>query len=207
MLLWRILDAEHDRVGTYVEVGSNHPWKCSNTAFFYQRGWSGVAIDPNPDFAPLFARERPRDVFLNVGVGDVEDELTYHRFEEPLLNTFSSAKAAEIAARGVRPLSAPSKVKVLPLGDALSRVWPEGKALDLLSIDAEGLDERIVASHDFARFPAAHVIVEFDAPVISPGSEPVIVALLRSRGYVFVSKLLKSGLFIHQDTARRLRLI
>lgn len=206
VLLWRLLDAHHDKTGVYVEVGSNHPWKCSNTAFFYQRGWSGVAIDPNPDFAPLFARERPRDVFLNVGVDDAEGELLYHRFDEPLLNTFSTEKAAEVLARAGRRKVDEVKVKVLPLGTALAGVWPEGRAIDLLSIDAEGMDERVVSGHDFARYPAAHVIVEFDSPILAPGAEPAIVGLLRDRGYLFVSKLFKSGLFVHRDAARRLGL-
>lgn len=34
VLLWRILDSRHQNHGTFVEVGCNHPWKCSNTAFF-----------------------------------------------------------------------------------------------------------------------------------------------------------------------------
>lgn len=68
-------------------------------SLFYQQGWSGVAIDPNPDFAKLFAAERPRDVFLNMGISAIEGELIYHRFDESLLNTFSAEQAMSVMSK------------------------------------------------------------------------------------------------------------
>lgn len=207
VLLWRIIGRQRKEPGVYIEVGSNHPWKCSNTAFFYQLGWKGVAIDPNPDFAALFARERPRDVFLNVGVGDEAGELLYHRFTESLFNTFSVEQAAALAARGISQAGTPVPVEIMRLRDALARIWPEGKKIDLLSIDAEGMDECVIRGHDFERYPADNVIVEFDYPVLEPGREPPVVAMLRDRDYVFVAKLFKSALFMHRSEARRMGMI
>ena len=201
VLLWRILDAQHSRIGTYVEVGSNHPWRCSNTAFFYLQGWSGVAIDPNPDFAIPFRSERTRDIFLNVGISDTPETLTYHRFPESLYNTFCSDKAKQLVNSGIMPEPEKVDVPVMRLRDALAQVWPAGKKLDLLSIDAEGFDERIVKSHDFEMYPARFVIIEFESTLISVGITEPLVGLLRDRGFLFISKLWKSGLFVHQSAA------
>ncbi len=64
------------RVGCYVDVGANHPIHNSNTYWFYRRGWRGVCIDPTPGFAAAHARSRPRDVFVESGVG-VEDSSNF----------------------------------------------------------------------------------------------------------------------------------
>jgi FkbM family methyltransferase len=203
VLLWRILDGCHDSPGTYVEVGSNDPWTYSNTAFFYERGWTGVAIDPNPDFAPLFAKSRPKDVFLNLGISDREDRLLYHRFAQSPYNTFSREKAGELVDRGIMPAPVTVEVRVTTLGDALSQVWPNGRRIDLLSIDAEGLDAQIVAGHDFERFPVRFLFVELDHVILDAGREDPIVPLVRSHGFLMVSKLFKSGLFVHRESAGR----
>ncbi len=38
--------------GIYVDVGCAHPWRYSQTAFLRNRGWTGLAIDGNPAYAP-----------------------------------------------------------------------------------------------------------------------------------------------------------
>lgn len=35
--------------GVYVDIGSWHPKKASNTYFFYLRKWKGICIDPNKE--------------------------------------------------------------------------------------------------------------------------------------------------------------
>lgn len=37
--------------GIWVDCGASHPWKYSQTAFLRYRGWKGLAIDANPDYA------------------------------------------------------------------------------------------------------------------------------------------------------------
>src|SRR5208337_2713547 len=36
--------------GTYLDIGAAHPVQHSNTYFFYERGWSGLCVEPNPEF-------------------------------------------------------------------------------------------------------------------------------------------------------------
>src|SRR2546422_7104389 len=64
--LWRVLQDLDD--GFYVDVGAGHPNLDSVTQLFYERGWSGINIEPGPHYADL-AENRPRDVNLRVAVG------------------------------------------------------------------------------------------------------------------------------------------
>lgn len=38
--------------GVFVDAGCAHPWKYSQTAFLRNRGWTGLAIDADPAYAP-----------------------------------------------------------------------------------------------------------------------------------------------------------
>ncbi len=54
--------------GFYVDVGANHPDILSNTKRFYDRGWIGINIEPNPKLIELFKKDRSNDINLNIGI-------------------------------------------------------------------------------------------------------------------------------------------
>ena len=56
--------------GFYVDVGAADPVKMSVTKLFYDRGWSGINIEPRYDAIDLYRELRPRDINLAVGVSD-----------------------------------------------------------------------------------------------------------------------------------------
>jgi len=53
---------------TYLDIGANHPTKLNNTYKFYEQGFYGVCIEPDPVVYKKLSRMRPNDVCLNVGV-------------------------------------------------------------------------------------------------------------------------------------------
>src|SRR5690606_24607354 len=63
--------------GRYVHVGAGHTLYASLTKAFYDRGWSGINVEPGPYFADLVAG-RPRDVNLEVAVSDREGEAPFY---------------------------------------------------------------------------------------------------------------------------------
>src|SRR5690348_16491596 len=93
VVLRRLLEGRKN--GFYVDVGAHHPRRFSNTFYFYRRGWRGINIDANPDAIKLFRRERASDINLCVGIGELTGNLSFHFFNEPALNTFDAALAAE----------------------------------------------------------------------------------------------------------------
>lgn len=76
--------------GFYVDIGSYHPFRFSNTYWAYTRGWNGINIEPNIDNFELFQIFRPRDINIQCGISNVEGVMKYYRFEEPALNTFDA---------------------------------------------------------------------------------------------------------------------
>jgi hypothetical protein len=61
--------------GFYVDIGAYHPVDDNVTKAFYDRGWSGLNIEPGEVF-PELAAARPRDINLNMAVYDRGGEIS-----------------------------------------------------------------------------------------------------------------------------------
>src|ERR1700682_4874412 len=67
VILWRAL---HDvEQGFYVDVGAADPEEYSVTHAFYERGWSGINVEPLDEYFEKLVQARPNDKNLKVAVG------------------------------------------------------------------------------------------------------------------------------------------
>jgi len=131
-----------NRNGFYVDVGALHPFRFSNTAWAYEKGWRGINIEPNVDQFHLFELFRPQDININCGIADHEAELTYYCFDEPGLNGFDMEAHKDI------PVIAKRKVAVRRLSDILREHKVD--RVDFLDIDVEGFEMEVLKSIDFS---------------------------------------------------------
>jgi FkbM family methyltransferase len=185
------------REGFYVDVGAHHPTRFSNTWAFYQRGWSGINIDPLPGTAAAFSRLRPRDITLETGVFDQAGELVYHRFQEPAFNTFSPAAAQAAEAKGALPIGTVS-IPVDTLTSILDRHLPQGRHIDFMSIDVEGLDEAVIRSLDFSKYRPEVLIVEMIGADLEEVLTSNLYLSLRQKNYRAHAKTGNSVILIDQ---------
>ncbi|MEX0673985.1 MAG: FkbM family methyltransferase [Gaiellaceae bacterium] len=128
--------------GRYLDVGAYHPHVYSNTFLLYRRGWSGVAVDPNPDCELLFRIFRPRDTFIRAGTGPAGRRV-YYRYSDGAYNGFAPSPTRE----GVVLLDA-VETEVRPL----SSLVPPGR-FDLLNVDVEGMDLEVLRTFDWSDPP------------------------------------------------------
>jgi FkbM family methyltransferase len=159
--------------GTYIDVGANHPVDNSVTYLFYERGWHGILVEPNPDFLPLYAKLRPRDVPLNLGIASTGGTMTFYKVTDPPdgdgeyaeggLSTFDP----EIARRWrrARLTVTESMVPVTTLNKVLEE-RPLGD-ITILSVDVEGFEKEVLSSIDLRRHRPLVVVVE----ACQPGTE------------------------------------
>lgn len=137
--------------GRYVDVGAHHPYRYSNTYLLHKKGWQGVNIDPNPHTMQLFNEARPGDKNICFGVGRA-GTLTYYRFSDPAVNTFKKEEAEKWKGKSFLKFLGTADVEVKPLSELV-----EGP-IDLLSIDAEGMDLEVLQSYDWKHYPKVIVI-------------------------------------------------
>lgn len=144
--------------GFYVDVGANDPWRFSNTARFYKRGWKGINVEPDPIVYERLAAARSRDINLNLGVGCADGELPFYHFFPDTFSTFSTEQAARSQEKGLE-LVETLAIPVSRLDDLLSEHLGE-REIDFLSVDVEGTELDVLLSNDWERFRPVVIVVE-----------------------------------------------
>ncbi len=184
--------------GFYVDVGSYHPKRFSNTYALYKMGWSGINIDADPTSIALFNEERPGDINLNIGVGDVETTKHFYMFDEPAFNTFDKDKALSVNnASGKFSLIQSIDVSIKTLNSILEKYLTENEKIDFLDIDAEGMDEEIVFSFDWNKYMPTFVMIEVNSfETIKESIEDKKVKFLEGLGYLLFVKTARTGIFV-----------
>jgi FkbM family methyltransferase len=147
----------HRPPGFYVDVGAHHPVGSSVTKMFYNVGWRGINIEPISALLKLFDADRPRDINLAVGVSDVAGELSFYDVvEDQQRSTFDGDLAAIYRQEG--RVVVESEIPVV----TLSAIFEEHVDVDVdfLKIDAEGHEESVIRSLDWARWRPHIVLAE-----------------------------------------------
>lgn len=166
--------------GFYVDVGAGDPVEDSVTKLFYDRGWSGINIEPGPAFASL-VRERPRDVNLNVAVSVVPQLRDFWiSSPHPGLSTFSPEQLRHLPEgyhfhRVVVPCR--------PLRDIIAEHAAE-RHIDFLKIDVEGAELEVLQSVDWETTRPTVIIVEAITPITNEARHDVFEPVLADAGYL-----------------------
>ncbi len=185
--------------GFYVDVGSHHPFRFSNTFLFYRRGWSGLCIDPLPGTKALFNRWRPRDLAIEMGVSGEPKVLKYYMFNEPALNTFDFEIANEKNGLRQYKIVNVQEIKTAPLAQILDSYLPAGAQVDMFSVDVEGLDLQVLKSNDWNKHRPRYVVAECLKTDLEVLFEDAVVSFLREVGYRAYAKTGNSVIFVKRD--------
>lgn len=181
--------------GFYVDVGAHAPIDYSNTYALYQRGWRGIAIDPDPDAIAGFHRDRPEDIALQVAIGTQPGKVTLHLFNDRSMNTIDPATFARVLANPRKRHQGSITVESRTLGSVLAEHVPAGQPIGFLNIDCEGADLDVLRSNDWARFhPALLAVEDLDLDLERVTSSHVF-RFLRPLGYRLVSHLHYTSLY------------
>ena len=134
----------------YIDIGAHHPYKLSNTAFFYESGSRGINIEPDPELFVAFTKHRKEDVNLNIGISDSNSEKDFYVISSSTLNTFSRKDAENYRKEGNYTIKEVKTIPVRTLASILNEKF-SGKFPQFLSLDAEGIDELVIRSIDFEK--------------------------------------------------------
>ncbi|MEI5984761.1 MULTISPECIES: FkbM family methyltransferase [Sphingobacterium] len=199
MVIRGFYEAKKGYKGVYVDVGAHHPYRFSNTNYFYKKGWRGINIEPSPDAMRWFKWFRPKDVNLNIGISESPQELTYYCFNEPALNGFSQeVSESRDGLHAKYHLLKTIPVPTLPLSDVLDKYLAPGKQIDFLSVDAEGFDLIVLKSNNWEKYKPVFVLVEEELSIPELNKSEVYQLML-SKGYSLVAKTKRTLFFKRSD--------
>lgn len=172
------------RKGFYVDVGCYHPKKYSNTYMLYRKGWNGINIDMEEDKIRLFRMARPNDYNVLSAVSDKKEKVTLHRFSQyglgsTINNSVASSTSDEVLVT--------QTIETTSLNDIIDASPYKGRQIDVLSIDVEGMDFRVLNSLNFDTYKPKIIIIESHNKNIKGILETDIYKLLSNHSYVLRS--------------------
>jgi FkbM family methyltransferase len=180
VMLYRALG--HIPNGFYVDVGANDPVLDSVTKAFYDRGWSGINIEPTYEYFQKLANERPRDINLHCGTGKIAGELQIYHIPGTGLSTGMAEIARKHEAQGWQSTSV--TVPIFPMKELLAPY--AGREIHFLKIDVEGMEEDVIAGMDFKKYQPWILIIEAIAPLVLTPTHTTWEPTILSAGYEFV---------------------
>lgn len=178
------------RTGRYVDVGSGHPVRGSNTYAFYERGWRGVLIDPIAANIELAREVRPEDEAIRAFCGREAGEVDFYEFPTYEFSTGSTERAAQLG-----PPKAVYKVPSITIASLNIQATPADDVI--LFIDVEGAEMDVLAGNDWERFlPSMIVVEEWNGPL---GHTTPMYDYLVGKGYNLVAIAGFSSIYHHAD--------
>jgi FkbM family methyltransferase len=181
--------------GTYIDIGANHPKLDNNTYYFYEKGWSGLAVDPNMDFDVMWKHERPLDKFEPVVVSLEEGVFNYYKFPDSTLNGIDETQMTRYSKRfPIEEIVVEKRLgKTL---DNLRSLYLAKKEIHFLSIDVEGAELDILSGANLRAWKPGVILIETKNMSLYNVSDNKIVDYLTSLGYRLISKTLLDAIFV-----------
>jgi len=136
------------RTGSYIDIGAGHPIADNVSFFFYERGWQGVVVEPQPNLVDLYSRLRPRDTRVCSLIGTRRGLVDFHVFGDfHGLSTTSEQNA--VAARSFGATSRTMQVPMIGLAELCENYATT--SIDFLKVDVEGAEADVLIGGDWNR--------------------------------------------------------
>ncbi len=178
---------KNKKEGFYVDVGCYHPIHRNNTFLLYKKGWKGINIDIHSFSIKLFNYLRPKDLNYNFAVSDkIELINMYFQKELSQLSTIDYNQAKKSLQGQIKE----KKIQAYTLDEIFKFSNLEDKKIDLLDIDVEGADSKVLKSLSFEKFQPELICVEVHDKNLK---ESETFKLLNNLDY----ELIWSGVFSH----------
>jgi len=198
--------------GFYVDVGANDPDIDNVTRVFYERGWSGINIEPLASNFARLKKRRPRDLNLHLAAGDQDGTITFYEIGKwHGYSTTDSEIAAQHRRDGLKVIE--YKTPMRRLASVLDE-HARGKTIDFLSVDVEGAELAVLVGTELTRHRPKVILAESRLPVTVnmvdrffdvPDRTADYVKLLEPRSYLLAYRDGLNAFFVaeeHKDLAR-----
>ena len=183
---------------SYLDIGAYHPTFINNTYLLYQKGASGVCVEPDPDLCGLIKRTRNRDICLNVGVGFASrKKADFYMMSCKTLSTFSEEEAKRYQGYGTHKIEKVVQIPIMTINDVILQYFPSQP--NFISIDTEGLELDILKVFDFLNF-GPHVFCVETLTYTEDKTETKridIIDLMRANGYFVYADTWINTIFVN----------
>lgn len=181
----------------YYDIGANHYLRGSNTYLCYRQGGRGVLVEADPILCQSLQKKRRRDQILATAIIDHHDDpsrggdtLSFYVCSLPTRSTLDASQAEELVRMGFKI----ERTIQIPSMTFEEIVQKTGIIPDLLSIDVEGYDFRVLKSIDFVKYPVKVIVAEYDGK--HGQDEEDMADYMEKQGYQLYKRYHANGLFV-----------
>jgi len=146
------------KIITYIDIGSNHPQKFNNSYHFYLNGSHGLVVEPNKELINLHRQKRPFDISLNIGISNKLSSRFFYQLYPDVASTFSKTESEKSQNNGAVLISQ-NKINTNTLKNIMKKYFPTHQ-IDLLSVDTEGHDMKVLTGNDWEKYRPTIICVE-----------------------------------------------
>lgn len=151
---------DENKPGYYVDIGAYDPLLDSVTQYFYQRGWNGINVEPNPERLKLFVSARPRDININAAISNNGPKTKLRIYSS--MDGLSTINRSQIKLyENDKEFQAEYKdieVRTVKLSALLAE--HSVGVIDFLKVDVEGHEYQVLESNDWSKFRPKVLCIE-----------------------------------------------
>jgi FkbM family methyltransferase len=177
--------------GFYVDIGAFDGRYFSNTYLFEQLGWSGICVEPHPEYFLLLQRNRPNATCVQAAiVATPMPSVAYKKERLGLLSGVAADRTPDVESRYARRNMTfegfeTVEVPALTPDTLMDNYAPGRQRFEILSINTVGTDLEVLRAFDFRRFVPAAIVIEAN----DEADREATVSLMSARGYHLARRL------------------
>ena len=180
--------------GIYVDVGCFHHKKHSNTYMLHKRGWKGVNIDMEKEKIELFNISRPKDYNYLGAISDKIEKVKIYRNQK-----YGVSSTIHPNYLNKKDIIDETFIETTTLNHVLSISPYKDVKIDLLNIDTEGNDFKVLKSLNLELYKPSIIIVETNLKTINEILNSEIYLYLDKRNYLLKSWHIYSLIFVKKN--------
>ena len=175
--------------GFYIDVGCFHPIDRNNTYLLYLKDWRGINIDISQFSIDLFNFLRPDDHNQKCAVSEKEQIVKiFFQKELSQLSTIDEEQAKKVFQGKIKS----KEIKAYTLDQIIEKSVYFDREIDLLDIDVEGADYRVLLGLNFEKYKPKLICVEIYNKNIK---DDKIYKFLTDKSYTLIWSNIYSHLF------------
>ena len=158
VMLWRCFGQLES--GFYIDVGAEDPTFDSVTKSFYDRGWTGINIEPVTEAFAKLQIDRPNDINIQAAISEGSGFIEFWHVPKTGLSTAVKQVADKHKSAGfeVNLISVEAK----QLKDLCEEYVKN--PIHFMKIDVEGFEKQVLKSANFQKFRPMVVVIESTEP-------------------------------------------
>ena len=173
--------------GFYIDIGCYHPIHRNNTFLLFKKGWQGMNVDIHDFSIELFNYARPKDLNYNFAVSNKNEKIKmFFQKELSQLSTIDQNQAKKVFQGTVKE----KEIQSYTLNEILNFSKLNNKKIDLLDIDVEAVDLKVLQGLSFEKFKPELICIEIHEKNLK---ESQTFKFLKDYNY----ELIWSGVFSH----------